>query len=814
MDLVKKLIFLNSPFGYISNNVKKVISDFFALEEIENQSYNYQYLNGNYYKNLAYAICIWIAAENISSNVKLDIDSLEIGQEIQFENQFYRYKGKYIGENGDIIEQHRIETVNEKHPYERIFSREKLESGASEVTRIKKRKISSARQKFADFLGIEKVSWTSNKSIIILIERKHINELLSTNVNIEGKKYTFNQVCSSNYLKNDMELTLLPKMNSIEKPMVLFSSNPQAIVDYLEDNEGDVKEQAVYVLGDKWFKENQLLNLINLEDACREYQIPLRIYSSIPMVMKWTAIDFIGNFEGEYCWLEPLRAENYQFNYHFVENNHDFENSINRLLEMLSEIKLNPSLKYLDKILKTFLRMSYSLTIGKSKTLENQLINVLEYIEKKGIKDFIELPDVLIEIYENRFGYQVKKKIEQVWNKNSNCAIIVMNQMVSEISELYRNEKQLTVIPYKTVITEDLYNQFDQIILISPDSSDRKKWLSSYCCKQVDIITPRLQEKYLNFSLNREKKILEKLYQIDFFGQDIESSTYLYEINKYLLQQKVKVVPEVDFEVYDNLDVMDMDDINPNISASEICGEDYDNTVGDVSLQLDLQSGDTIMTTNYGKLFILEKDGKIKRTNSSEIKVNQEVLEIFIPYSDEFYRHRLKMIDGFGIEGNLYKDINAFEYYDYIWKREFITFISENNLNTKQLKIRLEKLGFQEKSLPFYKRWSSFETIQIVPQNREFIKFIGLMIGNVDIATNYEQYAFASENVKRRLTETRDHFIMSIDGMYLEDVILNPTVTGYAIDKIVQINQVSLKAINRSLTNRIIGRDIVEHSRG
>lgn len=807
MELVKKLVFLNSPFGYISNNVKKIISDFFALKDIENQSYNYQYLNGNYYKNLAYAICMWIVAENVSSNVKLDLDSLKIDQEIQFQNQIYRYKGK-----DSYTEKYRIETVHEKHTYELILAREKLENEASIIKRAKKRKISSARQDFANFLKIKKVSWASDKAIIILMERKYIDELLLANVSIGSGKYTFDQVCSSNYLKNDMEFGSLPKMNSIEEPMVLFSASPQAVVDYLEDNDGVVKEQTVFVLGDKWFKKSQMSNLNNLEDVCREYQIPLRIYSSIPMVMKWEALDFISSLEGEYCWLEPLVAENYQFSYHFVENNHDFEKAINRLNEILAEIKLEPYLKYLDKMLKIFLKMNYSLTTGKSKTLENQLINILEYLEKKDISDLDELPEILIDIYENRFGYQVKKKIEQVRHKNLKCAIIVMNQMVSEISELYRNEKQLTVISYKAVITEDLYDQFDQIILLSPYASDRKKWLSSYCCKQVDIIIPRLQEKYLPSSLNGEKKILEKLYEIDFFRQDVESSAYLHSINKYLSQRKLTVIPEVNFEEYDALDIIEKDDINQNTSTAEIYHGDYDNTVGDVSLQINLQSGNTIMTTNYGKFFILEKNGEIKRITSSEIRVNQEVLEIFIPYSDEFYRQRLKKIDEVNREMNRYNDIDIFEYYDYVWKREFITFINKNNLNTKQLKIKLEKLGFQEKSLHFYKRWSSFETIQIVPQNREFIKFIGLMIGNVDIANNYEQYAIASENVKRRLTGTRDRFIMSIDGKHLEDVILEPTVTGYVTDKVTQINQVSLKAIPRNFTNRIIGRDTVGYS--
>lgn len=807
MELVQNLIFMNKPFGYISNSVKKIISDFFALKESENQSYNYQYLNGSYYKNLAYAICMWIVAENISSNVKLDIDSMKIGQEIQFQNQFYRYKGR-----NNLTEEYKIETVNEKSVYERILTREELENEASVVIRTKNRQILSARQKFADFLGLEQASWASDKSIIILMERKYINELLATNVSIGNYKYTFDQVCSSNYLRSDMEIVSLPKMNSVEKPMVLFSSNPQAIVDYLEDNDGAVKEQEIFVLGDKWFKGNQMPNLIDIEDACREYQIPLGIYSSVSMIMKWEALDFVKAFEEEYCWLEPLVSENYQINYHFVENNHDLEKNINLLNEILSEIKFHPSLKYLDKILKIFLKMNYSLTTGKSKTLENQLMNVLEYLERKGISDFDELPDILIEIYENRFGYQVKKKIEQVRCKNSNCAIIVIDQMVSEISELYQNEKQLTVIPYKKVITEDLYNQFDQVILLSPYASDRKKWISSHLCKQVDIIIPRIQEKYLSSSLKSDKKILKKLYQIDFFGHNEDSSAYLHSINKYLHTKKTTIISETEFEIYDALDIIEKDDVNQSITTAKIYNEDYDNTVGDVSLQLDLKSDNVIMTTNYGKLLTIEKDGKIKKITSSEIKVNQDILEIDVPYSDEFYRQRLKKIGGINLDTNRYKEIDIFEYYDYVWKREFVTFINENNLSIKQLKIRFEKLGFLGMSLTFYKRWSSFETIQIVPQNREFIKFIGLIIGNVDIANNYEQYAIASENVKQRLAETREQFIMNIDGKFLEDVILEPTVTGHVIDKVTQINQISLKTIPRNLTNRIIRRNTIEHS--
>ncbi len=785
------------------------ISDFFALKEMENKSYNYQYLNGNYYNELAYAICMWIVAENISSNVKLDVDSMEIGQEIQFKNEFYRFKGKDEG-----TDRYRMETINEKFKYENFLTREELEAEGSLVVKVKRRKITSARQKYAEFLQIEQASWTSEKSIILLMERKYIDELLSTNVIIGNVKYTFDQVCSSSYLKSGMEFVSLPKMNSIEKPMVLFSSNPQAIVDYLDNNDAEVKEHTVFVLGDKWLKSSQVSNLFNLEDACREYQIPIKVYSSVPMVMDWIALEFIESLTYEYCWLEPSEVNNYHFHYHFVENNREFESAIKEINHILSDIKTRPHLKYLDKMLKMFLKMNYSLTTGKSKILENQLMDVLGYTEKKSIENFDEISDILINIYENRFGYDVKKKIEEVRHKNSKCVLVVMDEMLLEISDQYKSDKNLSVISYGIVITEDFYNQFDQVILLSPYALERRKWLSSYICKQTDIIVPRIQEEYLMYCLKKEKKLLSKLYDLDYFGHKIDSSVYLDSINQYLTNNKKKVISEPELEIYNNLEIIEKEDMVQSISKSENYIEDYDTSIVDVSLQLNLKSGNAIMTTNYGKLFVVEKDGKIKRVAATSIKVNQEILEISIPYSDEFYRQRLKKIDRIerNTEDYFNKNIDIFEYYDYIWKRKFISFINDNNLNTKQLKESLEILGFPKKSLPFYKNWSSFETIQIVPQNREFIKFIGLMIGDVDLINNYEQYAVASESVKRRLTATRERYITNIEGNYLENIVLDPTITGCVTDKVVQIHQVSMKGIPRGLTNRFIRRDSVEYS--
>lgn len=127
VEKILDLVFQNSPFGHISDNVYKIISDFFALDEYDNHSYNYQYLNGSYYPSLAYAICMWMVAKNVSSNNKIDLDNLELGEEIQYENQYYKYLGK-VSKKNVSEEKHKIETIYEKYPVKRTLRRKDLEN--------------------------------------------------------------------------------------------------------------------------------------------------------------------------------------------------------------------------------------------------------------------------------------------------------------------------------------------------------------------------------------------------------------------------------------------------------------------------------------------------------------------------------------------------------------------------------------------------------------------------------------------------------------------------------------------------------------
>lgn len=807
MSSAESLVFLNKPNGYVSENVKQIISDFFELEKSGSFSYAYQYLNGSYYSDLAYAICIWIAIQNIMDVKECNLERLEIGETIIYHNEYYTFQGR----DTDSEDCYTIESVYEKGNLTVTVPKGSLENGITIVTGSKRREPRPVRQDLADFLGIEKFGRNNDRTIIILMERKKIDKLLDTDVRIGNVVYKFDEVCSSIYLKDDVEKTRLPKMNSVEVPMIIFSSSPRAIAEYLVDMDEEPRLR-LFAIGDKWLKGNQINDLINLEDICREFEIPVRLYASVSMVMTKEAKRLIDSMEEEYCWLDPLEDKTFRFSYHFIENNENFKDFANQLQDSLNKFKLCPDLKYLDKLLRDFLKLKYNLTTGKSSVLDKQLHLIMDYLEKKKFIEFDYLKNILRELYVNRFGFDVAKKIKQIRRKGTKCALIVIDAIVTEASEHYKDDDQMTILAYSNEISEDLYEQFDQAILLSPFPSNRRKWLLSNFCAQVDILVPRLQENYLSRSLSNDKSILEWLYDEDFFGQNKEGSPYLQSINAYFDDAKrvasVRSTSETDSETYMELfDSMDRQDTQSFAEVSH--WEDYDNSIVDVESQYDLESGCIIWATKNGKVFILEADNTVRRIDTEKLKLGQMVIEFSIPYSDDFYRKHLKAIYNKNTNTSALDQlpVDGDEYHDYLWKSELLNYVRKENLNPQKLKEKIERLGFPERSVQFYKNWSSIDSIQMLPHNREFIKFVGQMIGNSDIANHYEKYATASEAVKKRISEIREQVIEGIDGNPLEKVISLPIIIEFKVDTIINIHQILKKDVPRYSTNKIINQE-------
>ncbi|EGO7922057.1 hypothetical protein FFQ38_002576, partial [Enterococcus faecalis] len=671
----------------------------------------------------------------ISNGEKINVDNLDIGTNILFQKEYYIFEGRdKINEGYYIL----TPTYKKKSPVTRILKKNVIENEASIVSDVKRRKVSNTKEDFGKQLGLSSISWTNEDSVIIILEKKILNEIMNVQFNINGKNSYLGEFCIAKYLKETIVFEQLPHSNFAEKPMVIFSSNIGAVIEYLDENDGDISEKRVYVIGDKWFSNGQFSNLFTLEDACDDFGIPMTVFSSIPSVMDESKLKFLEKMDREFCWLESKEFSKMEISFEFVSSNEEFDNAITKLNEYIGDIREIPRLKYLDKLLKRFLKMNYSQVIGYSRTLEQQMIIVSEYMEKLNLEETEKISGILYDIYCNRFGFQNKKIIESIRSKDK-CALVVMDEMVEETKKIYMNDDTITVLPYSEKIYEDLYGTFDSVILLSPYARDRKKWLSSYLTNKLFVVSPDLQEKYLMHSLKRDKRIIQHLYTLDNSYSDRDSA-YLKAINKYFekTMREKQVNNNCDDKVlYDELDKEEdpqkeyLSLINNLIITTSGIETESEKQLVNVVRGIDLESGKNIFGTEFGKFFILQENF-CRKTDVNNIQIGQNIVEFEVAYSDTLYREQLKkynFINGIFIDSTLDENLRL----DYFWKMILLEYIKGREMTPTQFKERMDELGAIDKSITFYGSWSSIDKMPILPRDSSFIYYIGLLTKNSEL---------------------------------------------------------------------------------
>lgn len=806
MDAVMQLLISTNPFGYISKNLKKVLNDFLACDSL-GESYAYQYLNSSYYKELILLICLMVSYKNISNGEKINVDNLDIGTNILFQKEYYIFEGRdKINEGYYIL----TPTYKKKSPVTRILKKNVIENEASIVSDVKRRKVSNTKEDFGKQLGLSSISWTNEDSVIIILEKKILNEIMNVQFNINGKNSYLGEFCIAKYLKETIVFEQLPHSNFAEKPMVIFSSNIGAIIEYLDENDGDISEKRVYVIGDKWFSNGQFSNLFTLEDACDDFGIPMTVFSSIPSVMDESKLKFLEKMDREFCWLESKEFSKMEISFEFVSSNEEFDNAITKLNEYIGDIREIPRLKYLDKLLKRFLKMNYSQVIGYSRTLEQQMIIVSEYMEKLNLEETEKISGILYDIYCNRFGFQNKKIIESIRSKDK-CALVVMDEMVEETKKIYMNDDTITVLPYSEKIYEDLYGTFDSVILLSPYARDRKKWLSSYLTNKLFVVSPDLQEKYLMHSLKRDKRIIQHLYTLDNSYSDRDSA-YLKAINKYFekTMREKQVNNNCDDKVlYDELDKEEdpqkeyLSLINNLIITTSGIETESEKQLVNVVRGIDLESGKNIFGTEFGKFFILQENF-CRKTDVNNIQIGQNIVEFEVAYSDTLYREQLKkynFINGIFIDSTLDENLRL----DYFWKMILLEYIKGREMTPTQFKERMDELGAIDKSITFYGSWSSIDKMPILPRDSSFIYYIGLLTKNSELTNEPDKYYSASTIVKKNLNYERDRLMDSIDGRKLNEIIKDSSIKSYSVDKVILVEDIDIEDVPRYLTNKFLG---------
>lgn len=828
MDKSKSVLSIMKPFGYISKNKKAFLSYFIDYENTKRiSSIAFSYYNTSLYRELILLLCFSTVERNIKSLRPMNIKSLYKGAPLIYTGKSIHHKGSiftYEGINektGDIIVRPLkiTKVTGDMHEYpkenfEKIFSL--IEIDIDEFS--KKKKFIDVRDRFAYLFGIEKINRVTDERIVILASKRLIDEIVETVYKLNDQTFRLKDVCNFNYLKSTGELVSYSSTSIVEKPMVIFSSHIFSLIDYIEDVYDKSSDLIVNVIEDKWIKKAQISNLYSLKNVCKEEDVTLRVVASMSSVLNDEALNLFTELSGINIWenCEIFKDTKPVIKVKLVACNKEFSEALDFFSNYLELIKEESHLLFFDKLLKKYLKLIFSQIDNNSSVIGEFMSKVSEYGERIQAPNLNEVHQAIYNIFDNRFGNKMKSTLERMIDTDGKTALVVMDEMTYEVKEYYSKNRNITIYSLTSEITEDIYDEYSKIIIISPYVNERRRWMYSGLETPMYFLIPEVQTKYLEKSLKKDLKSFSKITEMNGFETNFIIKNYE-EVIKQILDSIAVSNQDQQNSFTNRMEGIEEDD-NSSTELSQKRFEHILETVEDsefldtsssqnifvtVNYGIDLLSGDHVLGTSKGKIFILDSQEKCRKIPISQLKVNHKIIDFIIPYSDEFYRRNLKLL----LDNNLlYHEVETSEYLDVYWKMRLINYVKENELTTKQIQEEIESKGYRKRSEKFYISWTEIDKLRIKPHDVSFIKYIGDVVGDVDLSVNPEKYYYASKNVKRNLYELREKTLDSFNGKSLAEVLKLKIIDSYSIEEIINIERIEIEEVRRTMTNKVLRR--------
>lgn len=824
LDSIEALIYQNSPFGYVSGNVKKIIKDIFSVEK--DKAFAYYYIVEDYYQTLMLYVCLHAVYANLACSNRINLEDIGIGDSLIYKGEYFTFGGKSPDLPGKYILLG-VEARNKgkNSPVDRLLDEEAIVKGATIATTVKRgSKVKDTRKIIAEYLGISNFSRTNSKKIIIIAELSLLKKVEQVRLKMINETLYFGEICPAWYFPNKGERKRITHDISNNDPIVYFFSNVSEALEYIENEK--LIFSSIYVFGDKFEKGSKRSDFNSIIDIHNENNFKLGIFGTVPTVFEPDLIEDLSTVSKKYIWTDSYmtanREDGFEIFYNFipVSNNEEFRLNIEEIQKFLVEMRNDRSKRYLRKLLVGFLRTTLGQTHGEGKSiLEKKIYDIAQYSERIGFHETKELKQVLSLLSANRFGFNVSQKINHISYNKQNIALVVFPDLLHDTSEYYaKNNINIAVLASNLKLTEDMIYRYDHVILVNLKPADRQKWVSANVAKMYYFMFPKMHSKWLIKSLKRDKRILQQIDTISELSGCVEGDYYK-SIQEYLQSEELfqsndgneinddfakDMLEEMEDEIENEMEVISrIVEKNRKESDYPVDNEADNNGVVTINKEILLESGDVILGTDFGRVFVLV-NGIIYRKDILSISAFDEIVEFEVPYSNEIYLKRFQD-DSYLLKRHTdFNDKDKAEFLDYYWKTSFEYYRKQNMLSSEDLADQFYKAGGGERKSAFLNHWTNSNKFPLLPRDKEFIKYVGKVIGDKNIEENYMSFYRASEKVKNSLRDLRDQTIERFDGMPLEQILDNAEIEFSKRLRVIEILDINYPDVPRHFTNRII----------
>ncbi|MFT8407866.1 hypothetical protein [Liquorilactobacillus satsumensis] len=790
---IKRFIIESYPFGYISSRQKQIMEEISQFNKQE-ESFTYQYLNESFYCNVISMICLQFVLKNIENDKKLLITDLSLHDSVEYKKSYYYFEG--CNDDGT----YNLKAAdNKKSSYDITVPEQLLLRFGHRSRKARKRKANNYLYDFAQYFELEFKGLVNNGRLAVLLTKDVYDNIIQSKYFVGKQHLFFSQICNSEYLTGSGKVHLSLHTDSANEPLILFCSNANAFVNYLDSEKNEFEK--IYIFGDKWYMDNYLPDILSLPDLANESNTTLALISSNNIANNNDSMEMIKMIQANRNWLSDYEES---FSFINVHTNIDFATCTTEIIHFLSEAKSDPSLRYLTKLIWSSLRIGASVARKNSPLFGSQINIIEEYLKIHKNIYCQKLIVYLRQIHSNRFGAQMKKMILKTVDNSSSHAIVVLDKLKSEYEDLF-NLPNVSFFSFRDKITEDMYDRFDTVVLVNPYAHERKKWARAFICKRLIILTPQFFIDSIYNSVKKELCLIKKYNKENDFskkGYVTSLISFLNDINRYRINQQQQAIDKNN--IYEQME-KDEDEIlsSQEVYAKEIEAQkfEYTNITNsekvDVHKVVTLTQGNKIYGTDNAYFLIESSNGTLVKREVAQITYGDKIFNFNIPYADFSYRKWFKAASE---DQSLLT--NKDKRNDFRWKRAFINFINKNDYTPAmiQRKMAVFEDTSEHHTKQYYATWSDPNKIPMLPRKPEFIKYIGELINDDDIRENYQLFYDSSTAVKQDLTTTRDAELLSLVNKRLADV----THYRYSVGIVTSVSDVCIPDVPRIMTNKFV----------
>ncbi|MFC3419047.1 hypothetical protein ACFOLA_06100 [Salinicoccus hispanicus] len=796
---------------YLTQNSKSKLEILFSTKSksrtaffIEEEKYFPYILLGESHINLQH---------NYASSNTFQVENIELNSPVAYKEKQYYFRGIEETEQENIVILEEVPPKRQSKKNSPVTIKIKAETANKLITPVLEVKRGGEHHNISTYLsellGIPSNKFFVSKSLLVISTMKEISKIKDLKVDIKNKRFNFTTLSPSILLTNNNKNyrylgTKSKRIKNSDIPSNIFTTQLVGAKFFLEDylsnkpNKFKTDINKIVIIGNQFIQPNQSSYLYDLIVLAEEVGIPISFYGTTDVIYKGLSQDIIKEFE-VYAWTPKFISQPVNIKFDVINSNDSFHKSIKKINSYIKELEEQGHfylrirvMELKNLVLQQVYKDRQTLELLNSKLADLQLFYAFDdYISKE-----------FYTLFENRYPYNVTKNIRKYLEKDNELVLVVPMHYKGAADQLIKAHH----LKNEIIVAEDvakIHNNSENNFLLSYlPKKDLSKWFTRFKGNHLTVLFPNVDAKnvnrfinYFNNSLNELEKnnSLNIVYpnnikwKLDLLKEEPQEASPHYEVDNPITE------PSLSF-----FDVLE--EAKNNIEFKE----NYSSKIVKIDRVFETENSRFLASTQKFKLFHIDDQNFIKQDMARNFEIGDNILLLDIPYSNELYYETLqKGNSDLFLSSSEYINIGNMKELDIEWKEQLRAYYDKHRLTPTLLANEFAKIGFF-RSTGFFQSWINPDSVNLVPRDPHFIKYIGILNGNDNLVNNYMKYYKASEKLKEEFKNIRRAMIESlINNKYDEKHLSSLNITA----SIHTITDIELKEdfyIDEFLSNRLI----------